>query len=32
MGSPVIPIVANLYMEYSEQKALNNAAHPPIIA
>ena len=29
MGSPVSPIVANLYMEYFEQKALNNATHPP---
>ena len=29
MGSPVSPIVANLYMEYLEQKALNTAPHPP---
>ena len=29
MGSPVIPIVANLYMEYLEQKALSTAPHPP---
>ena len=29
MGSPVSPIVANLYVEYFEQKALNNATHPP---
>ena len=29
MGSPVSPIVANLYMEYSEQKALSTAHHPP---
>ena len=29
MGSPVIPIVANLYMEYFEQKALSAATHPP---
>ena len=28
MGSPVSPIVANLYMEYLEQKALSTA--PPI--
>ena len=28
MGSPVIPIVANLYMEYLEQKALSTAPHP----
>ena len=27
MGSPVSPIVANLYMEYLEQKALSTA--PP---
>ena len=29
MGSPVSPIVANLYMEYLEQKALSTAPHPP---
>ena len=29
MGSPVSPIVANLYMEYSEQKSLSTAPHPP---
>ena len=29
MGSPVSPIVANLYMEYFEQKALSAAPHPP---
>ena len=29
MGSPVSPIVANLYMEYLEQKALSSAPHPP---
>ena len=29
MGSPVSPIVANLYMEYFEQKALSTAPHPP---
>ena len=28
MGSPVNPIVANLYMEYLEQKALSSAPHP----
>ena len=28
MGSPVSPIVANLYMEYFEQKALSIAPHP----
>ena len=29
MGSPVSPIVANLYMEHLEQKALSTAPHPP---
>ena len=29
MGSPVSPIVANLYMEYLEQKALSTAPCPP---
>ena len=29
MGSPVSPILANLYMEYFEQKTLNSATHPP---
>ena len=29
MGSPVSPIVANLYMEYLDQKALSTAPHPP---
>ena len=29
MGSPVSPIVANLYMEYLEQKALSTAHNPP---
>ena len=29
MGSPVSPIVANLYMEYLEQKALTTAPIPP---
>ena len=29
MGSPVSPIVANLYMEYLEQIALSTAPHPP---
>ena len=28
MGSPVSPIVANLYMGYLEQKALSTAPHP----
>ena len=29
MGSPVSPIVANLCMEYLEQKALSTAPNPP---
>ena len=29
MGSPVSPIVANLYMEYLEQKALSTPAPNP---
>ena len=29
MGSPVSPIVANLYMEYLEQKGLSTAPTPP---
>ena len=29
MGSPVSPIVANLYTEYLEQKALSTAPNPP---
>ena len=29
MGSTVSPIVANLYMEYLEQKALSTASNPP---
>ena len=28
VGSPVSPIVANMYMEYFEQKTLSTAAHP----
>ena len=31
MGSPVSPIVANLYMEYLEQKALNTAPNPRVL-
>ena len=31
MGSPVSPIVANLYMEYLEQKALSTASHPQVL-
>ena len=32
MGSPVSPIVANLYMEYSEQKPLSTATLPQVLA
>ena len=32
MGSPVSPIVANLYMEYFEQKALSTTPHPQALA
>ena len=28
MGSLVTPIVANLFMEYFEEKALSTATHP----
>ena len=31
MGSPISPIVANLYMEYFEQKALSTAHTPPML-
>ena len=31
MGSPISPIVANLYMEDFEIKAINTAEHPPRI-
>ena len=31
MGSPVSPIVANLYMEYLEQKALSTAPTPQVL-
>ena len=31
MGSPVSPIVANLYMEYLEQKALSTAPNPKVL-
>ena len=30
MGSPISPIVANLYMEGFEKKAINSSAHPPV--
>ena len=29
MGSPISPLVANLYMEHFEQLALSTAPHPP---
>ena len=29
MGSPIIPIMANLYMEEFEIKAINTVEHPP---
>ena len=29
MGSPLIPIVANIFMEHFEQQALASAPHPP---
>ena len=29
MGSPVSPIVANLYMEHFEREALHSASNPP---
>ena len=29
MGSPISPIVANLYMEDVEIKTINTAEHPP---
>ena len=32
MGSPVSPIVANLYVEYFEQKALSTAPHSQVLA
>ena len=32
MGSPVSPIVANLYMEQFENQAINTAPHPPFSA
>ena len=31
MGSPVSPIVANIYMEAFEDRAINTALHPPNI-
>ena len=31
-GSPVSPILANLYMEYFEQKALSTAPKPQVLA
>ena len=29
MGSPVSPVVANIYMEMFEELALRTAEHPP---
>lgn len=29
MGSPVSPLVANLFMEWFEKRALETAVHPP---
>ena len=29
MGSPISPIVANLYIEYFDRKALRSATNPP---
>ena len=31
MGSPISPIVANLYMENFEVKAISTAPHPPYL-
>ena len=31
MGSPVSPIVANLYMEHFEERSIREAPHPPDI-
>ena len=31
MGSPVSPIVANLYMKYFDQKALSTEPHPQLM-
>ena len=32
MGSPIIPLIANLFMEEFEVKALSTAQHPPFVA
>ena len=29
MGSPVSPVIANLYMEEIEERAITNTANPP---
>ena len=31
MGSPISPIVANLYMEIFEVRAINTSPHPPLM-
>ena len=31
MGSPISPVVANLYMEDFEKKAINSSPHPPCL-
>ena len=31
MGSPISPIVANLYMDNFEVEAINTAPHPPYL-
>ena len=31
MGSPVSPLVANIYMEHFEKRALATAPHPPLV-
>ena len=31
MGSPLSPIIANIYMEHFETRALETAPHPPTL-
>ena len=31
MGSPIIPIVSNLYMEKFEERAISTSPHPPLM-